>query len=183
MPDIKSAWEIAQEKASKLGELSTEEREEQRREKCRLLGEALADKYLMNYDIGIIKDELSKRDPAEKNLFGRATVRRLSKAIHLSYPDSLAEISRAILEIESSSAIKQTMDEIKTLFEEYILAEKKERLEIENSGGEILHQMRISGSAVGNLNIRAKNEWQKKLEQVAGPFDIRLTALKAKLQL
>jgi hypothetical protein len=46
----------------------------------------------------------------------------------------------------------------------------------------MLHQLRISGTAISHLNIRAKEEWQKKLDQTALPFDERLNHLKRKLQ-
>jgi lipopolysaccharide biosynthesis glycosyltransferase len=54
--------------------------------------------------------------------------------------------------------------------------------EIEKAGREMLHQMRISGTAIGRLNVRVKEEWQKKLDQTANPFDERLTKLKNELQ-
>jgi len=46
----------------------------------------------------------------------------------------------------------------------------------------MLHQLRISGTAISRLNIRAKEEWQKKLDQTAHPFDERLNFLKKELQ-
>jgi hypothetical protein len=179
--DIKSAWEIAQEKASKLGGLSAEEREERRRDKCRLMGDGVADKYLGGHDIGILKDELGKYEAADQDLIGKAAVRRLSQAIDLQYPDRLAEISKGIITLKSSEAIKKTLDEIKVLFQEYGLAEENERKDIEQSGAETLHQMRISGSAIGRLNLRAKAEWQNKLDQTALPFNDRLNSLKQEL--
>jgi hypothetical protein len=179
--DIKSAWEIAQEKARKLGGLSVEEREAQRQDKCRLVGNGVADKYLSSHDVGILKDELDKHEAADKDLIVRAAVRRLSEAIDLQYPNRLAEISPGILALKNSNAVKTTLDEIKGLFQEYALAEDKERKDIEQASAETLHQMRISGSAIGRLNLRAKEEWQERLDQTAGPFNDRLKSLKQKL--
>ena len=181
MADIRSAWEIAQEKASKLGGLSTEEREEQRRDKCRLLGEALADKYLSQQEIGIVEDELRKHHGADKELIGTAAIRRLGQAIDLRYPGLLVEISKGILALQNTVITRKTLDEIKGIFEEYEAAEDKEREEIEKSGGEILHQMRISGSAISRLNTRAKEEWGKKLDLTASPYTDRLNSLKQEL--
>jgi uncharacterized protein YerC len=181
VPDIKSAWEIAQEKASKLGGLSVEEREEQRQEECRLTGEALADKYLSRQDIGIIKDELGKHGAADKDLIGRAAVQRLSQAINLQYPNRLDEILQGILALKNSEAVKRTLEDIKVQFKEYTVAENRESQEIEKAAGEILHQMRISGSAIGRVNLRAKEEWQEKLDQTALPFNDRLNSLKQEL--
>jgi len=180
--DIKSAWEIAQEKAGKLGELSPEEREGQRRDKCRLIGESLAEKYLSHHDIGILKDELSKHGAQDKDLVSQAAVRRLIGGIDLRYPQTLVEISQGILTLDDSAMATKIMGEIKELFQEYAEAENKEKQEIEKMGGEMLHQLRISGTAISHVNIRGNEEWQKKLDQTAKPFDERLNYLKQELQ-
>ena len=182
MSDIKSAWEIAQEKASKLGELSAEEREGQRQDRCRLIGESLAEKYLSHRDISLLEDELKKQSKQDKDLISRAVVRRLVQSLDLQYPSELAEISKAVLTLAHSSAATKKLDEIKTLFQEYTEAVKKEKQETEKAGGEMLHQLRISGTAVGQLNIRAKEEWQQRLDQNTQPFEERLNSLKQELQ-
>jgi len=179
--DIKSAWEIAQEKASKLGELSAEEREEQRQDKCRLIGESLAEKYLSHRDIGFIEGELKKHTPQDKDLVSRAATRRLIQALDLQYPAELTEISQGILALANSHVTRETLDEIKGLFQEYAEAEDRERQEIDKAGKEMLHQLRISGTAVGRLNIRSKKEWQKKLDQTAKPFKVKFDHLKQEL--
>jgi urease gamma subunit len=180
--DIKSAWEIAQEKASKLGELSPEEREGQRQDKCRLIGESLAEKYFSHHDISFLEDELRKHSAQDKDLISQTAIRRLIQGLDLRYPTELAEISQGILTLAHSATTTKTLDEIKALFQEYAEAEDKERQEIEKTGREMLHQLRISGAAVSRLNIRAKEEWQKKLDQTAKPFDERLNYLKQELQ-
>jgi hypothetical protein len=180
--DIKSAWEIAQEKASKLGQLSPQEREGQRQDRCRLFGESLAEKYLNHRDIGVLKEESMNHSTEDKDLISQAAIRRLIQNINLKYPALLAQISPAILSLASSPESKKTLDEIKELFQEYAEIEDKEKQEIEKSGIEMLHQLRISGTAISRLNIRASEEWQKKLDQTAYPFDERLNSLKQKLQ-
>jgi len=180
--DIKSAWEIAQEKASKLGELSTEEREEQRKDRCRLIGESLAEKYLSHHEIGSLEDELRKHTAQDKDLVSRAAVLRLVQAFDLQYPTELTEISQGILALYNSPTAMKALDGVEALFQEYTEAEDQERQEIDREGREMLHQLRISGTAVGRLNIRAKEEWQKKLDQTAKPFEEKLNYLKQELQ-
>jgi len=182
MGDIKSAWEIAQEKASKLGKLSATEREQQRQDKCRLAAEALADKFLSRQDIGVIKEDLSKQEAADRALIVKLAIRQLSQSIDIRYPDTLAIISQGILALSNAADIKKELDETKSLFEEYALAEEKERHDIEEAGSQLLHQMRISGSAIGRLNIRAIEGWQQRLDQITKPFGTRLDALKRQLQ-
>jgi hypothetical protein len=179
--DIKSAWEIAQEKASKLGGLSLQEREEQRQEKCNLIGAGVTEKYLSGHDIEILKDEIGKYEAADKDLVAGAAVRRLSQAIDLQYPSRLPEILQGLLLLKNNKVAKKTLDEIKELFQEYATAEVREIQEIEKAAGEILHQIRASGSAVSQINIRAKEEWQNKLDQTARPFNDRLNSLKQEL--
>jgi hypothetical protein len=181
MADIKSAWEIAQEKASKLGELSAEEREEQRQNRCRLIGESMAEKYLSHYDISSLEDELNKHSSQDRSLISQAVVSCLIQGIDLRYSTALHEISKGILTLVNFPEAIKTLDEIKELFRECAKAEDKERREIEKTGREMLHQMRVSGTAVGRLNIGTKEEWQKKLDQTAQPFDERLNYLKKEL--
>ncbi|MCJ7514399.1 MAG: hypothetical protein MUO89_00280 [Dehalococcoidia bacterium] len=182
MADIKSAWEIAQEKAGRLGQLSPEERERQRQDRCRVIGESLAEKYLNQHDIGIFKEELRNHSAQDKDLINQAAVHRLIQDIKLQYPQVLTAISRGILILADSVTATKTLDQIKELFQEYAEAENKEKQEIEKAGGEMLHQLRISGTAISHLNIRAKEEWEKKLDQTAHPFDERLHRLNQELQ-
>ncbi len=183
MSDIKSAWEIAQEKASKLGELSPEEREGQRQDRCRQIGESFAEKYLNHHDVSFLKDELRKHSEQDKALISQAAIRRLVQGLDLRYPTKLAEISQGILTLAHSAITTKTLGEINALFQEYRETEDKEKQEIEKAGREMLHQLRISGTAIGRLNIRAKEEWQKKLNQTARPFDERLNSLKKELRI
>ena len=182
MSDIKSAWEIAQEKASRLGELSPEEREEKRREKFYLAGETLADKYLSQHNIEIIRDELGKYDVRDRDLVASAAVRHLAGAIDLQYPDALVAISIGIIALKESVELRETLDKIKSLSLEFLEAEEKERQDIQRAGDQIIHQLRISGSAIGGLNIHARKDWQEKLDQTIKPFNDRLRSLKQELQ-
>lgn len=181
MGEIKSAWEIAQEKANKLGALSPEERKKQKDEKCRSIGKTLAEKYLGLGDVRFLEIELGKYSGQDKDLISHAIIRRLVQAIDLNYSLKLEEISRGILALSQSEATAQIMHKIKELFHEYGEVENRERQEIERAGREILHQLRISGTAISKINIRAKEEWLKRLNELARPFEERLSALKQEL--
>jgi len=176
--EIKSAWEIAQEKASKLGELSPEEREKQRQDRCRLIGKSLAEKYLSQYDTHLLQAELSKHSAQDKDLISEAAIHRLIKGIDLKYDQTLDKISQGILTLTNTATAIETLGKIKELFQEYDEAENREGQEIEKAGRELLHQLRISGSAISQINIRAKEEWDKKLNQLTGPFEESLNRLK-----
>ena len=75
----------------------------------------------------------------------------------------------------------KTVGKIKELFQEYREAEKEKRQEIERTGSEILHQLRISGTAISQINVQAKDEWQKKLSELSRPYEERLSGLKQEL--
>ena len=179
--EIKSAWEIAQEKASKLGKLSPEEREVQRQGRCRLIGKSLAEKYLSQHDIGLFETELEKHSTQDKGLISEAAMHRLTEAIDLRYAPALDKIGRGILVLADTTTTKATLEKIKELFQEYEESENRERQEIDKAGREMLHQLRISGSAISGINIRAREEWQKKLNQLVNPFEERLKYLKNEL--
>jgi len=179
--EIKSAREIAQEKASKLGELSPEERKGQRQDRCRMIGKSLAEKYLSQYDIRLLETELNKHSAQDKDLMKQATIHRLIEGINLRYGSTLDKISQGILTLANNAMAIETVGKIKELFQEYDEAENRARQEIENAGMEILHQLRISGTAISQINIRAKEEWEQRLNQLTGPFEERLNYLKQEL--
>jgi len=181
MGEIKSAWEIAQEKAGRLGKLSPEEREGQRQDRCRLIGKSLAENYLSQYDIGLLEAELNKHSAQDKDLISQAAIHQLIEAIDLRYASTLDKIGQGILTLDGTTAAKKTLGKVKELFQEYEESENRERQEIEKAGREMLHQLRISGPAISRINISAREEWQKKLNRLSQPFEDRLKDLKHEL--
>jgi len=179
--DIKSAREIAQEKAEKLGELSPEERRKQREDRCHLIGKSLTDKYLNGHDVKRLEAELNKYNNEDKESIRQKALRQLIERIDLRNDFVLDRISQGILSLAKTETSTGTMGKIKELFQEYKEAEEGEGQGIEKAGREILHQLRISGTAIGQINIRAKEEWQKKLEEMTPPFEERLSKLKQEL--
>jgi hypothetical protein len=179
--EIKSAREIAQEKASKLGGLSAEEKRGQQQDRCRMIGKSLAEKYLSQYDIRLLETELNKHNAQDEDLIRQATILRLIEGINLRYGSTLDKISQGILTLANDAIAVETLSKIKELFQEYEEAENRARQEIENAGMEILHQLRVAGTAIGQINIRAKEEWEQRLNQLAGPFEKRLSDLKQQL--
>jgi len=175
--EIKSAWEIAQEKAGKLGNLSSEEREKQRESKCRLIGESLAEKYLAQGDIRDLEFELGKHDGPDKDLIIQAAIERLTEGINLGNSLMLDKLFKGIITITHGKTA-ETISELKALAQEYKEAEDKTKQEIDRNGREILHQLRISGTAIGQTNYRAKTDWQEKMKQLDQPFEEKLNKLK-----
>ena len=180
MEEIKSAWEIAQEKAGKLGDLSPAEREKQRESRCQLIGESLAEKYLAQGKTGYLELELGKHDGIDKELIIYAAIKRLTESINLSNRLMLDKIFQGITVITKEKTA-ETISELKILAQEYSEAEDKTKQEIDRNGKEILHQLRISGTAIGQINFRAKRDWQDKIDQLDLLFEKRLNELKQEI--
>jgi hypothetical protein len=178
--EIRSAWEIAQEKAGKLGDLSPEERQRQREDKYRLIGKSVAEKYLELHDTKYLQSELSKHDSADKEPITHAVIQRLVEEIDLSRGFMLDKITHGILSLTNNRAA-ESLGKLNELFKEYKEVEERQTQDIEKAGREILHQIRISGTAIGQINIRAKEEWREKISMVTPQFEDRLSELRQEL--
>lgn len=199
MGELKSAWEIAQGKADKLGKLSAEELQQQREEKCRQIGQAIAQRYLDNVESLNLGIELDRHPEEERGLIKRAVASRLIQALDLSTgwgtrggPGAAVEtyrsggacprldkIVQAIGSLEPKSGA--ITERVRQLFQEYEGATREARHEIERKGKEILHQLRISGTAVGDINVEAMPQWQQTWHRLRKPFEPRLDNLKQEL--
>ena len=108
-------------------------------------------------------------------------VRRLIEGVNLRDDFILDVLSQGILSLAKSDTTTETISKIKELFQEYMEVEKGQRQEIERAGREMLHHLRVSGTSISHVNIRAKEEWQNKLNRVANPYEERLSTLKHRL--
>jgi hypothetical protein len=187
MSDLKSAWEIAREKASRLGKLSAQELQQQREQQCRESGRAIAQRYLDSPEPLSLPSELNKYQEG-KDLVSQATVSHLIQAIDLQGKDDndssmvyprLEKIARGIASLQPKS--QPIIDQITQLAREYEGAIAKVKQEIESNGQETLHRLRISGTAVGDINIKAAPEWQQSWHRLAVTFKPRLDSLKQQL--
>jgi len=203
MAELKSAWEIAQGKADKLGKLSTEELRQQGEEKCRQIGEAIAQRYLDNVEPLNLGIELDKHLEEERELIKRAVASRLIQALALSSRSGascgpagrdggmkqsnrggaaylrLEKIIQGIASLEPQS--RAITERLRQLFQEYEEVTREARQEIERKDKEILHRLRISGTAVGAINVEAVPGWQQAWQRLRQPFEPRLDHLKQEL--
>jgi len=199
MSELKSAWEIARGKADKLGKLSADELEQQREEKCRQIGQGIAGGYLDDIESFDLVTELAREPGEDKGLIRRAVLSRLMEAVDLgqgwgssggpaaaveTYRSGgacprLEKIVQAIASLEAGLA--PIVEQLAQLFGEYEAASTKARQEIETAGKETLHQLRISGTAVGNINIEARPQWQQAQDRLKEGFEPRLDKLKQEL--
>ena len=181
MGEIQSSWEIARKKADLLGELSVDEQRKQREEICQPVAKSLVDKYLDEQDARRLKKELDVYQAEDKNLIRQMAIHRLIDCIELQNSSILDKAISGVLILVNNEMVGQVVGQIKQLFIAYGEIEKTERQKIEIAGREILHQQRISGTAISMINIRAREEWQERLKEIAQPFEKQLYNLKQEL--
>jgi hypothetical protein len=180
--EIRSAWEIALEKVERLGSLSPEERRRQKEKEFGAIGQILADKYLAGLGLWQLETELNKYSAEDKGLVQKALASKLIQTIELDNRERLQRVIEAILALkQGDSAVSSIKSEIEQLFREYEEAAEKESWEIEKSAREVLHQLRISGSAIGAINPGVIPELRQSLDRLALPYEERLEGLKTKL--
>jgi hypothetical protein len=182
MGELKSAWEIAQEKANRLGKLSTEEKEQQARQRHRKIGQALAQKWLDSSQKLDITAELNKHEEKVRETIRRVVIEHLVEAIKFTTSQGITSMKK-IIEVISSlePELQPKAEEIGHLAQEYEEAEQKIRQELESGYRETLHQLRISGTAVGTINIEADPKWQVARRDLIEAFTPRLNDLKQAL--
>jgi hypothetical protein len=182
MSEIKSAWEIAQEKADRLGTLSAQEKEQQERQRYRQIGQALAQKWLDSSRPPNITQELSKYKEQEPEVIKQAFVEHLAGVIELTSTQGINNTKKAIEALSSlGPELQPRAEEISQLVQEYEGAEQKMRQELESGHRETLHKLRISGSAIDAINIEANPKWQPAHQGLVDAYSSRLSNLKRAL--
>ena len=182
MGELKSAWEIAQGKANRLGNLSAEEKEQQERQKYRQIGQVLAQKWLDSSQQRDMTAELNKHEEREKNIIRQAVIEQLVGAIEFTTTQGVNSVKRVIEAISSlGPEFQPKAEEIGQLAQEYEGAEQKIRQELESNYRETLHQLRISGTAVDAINIEDNHQWQIARQGLIEAFTPRLNDLKQAL--
>jgi len=179
MSELKSAWEVAQEKANKLGKLSPQEIQQQRKQECWQIGSAIAQKYLNDIEPPNLAAELNNYPTEERDLIKPAILNYLVQAMDLKSHSKLEKIIQGIAIIDPN--LQSIIERIRELDQEYAQAVRKTRQGVENRGRETLHQLRVSGTAVGGINIEATQEWQQSWNKLTEPFAPRLDNLKREL--
>jgi len=181
MSFIRSAREIAVEKVEKMGKLSDEERKRLKEQEIGQAGVALAEKYLGNGDERELDKVFEGYGTEERKLLGKAVLERLLQAVELRSSGRLDTVMRGIDRLPRADQLGSATARLRDLFERYRLAENEVRGQIEREGKEALHRLRIAGTAVGEINIRAKPGWEQKVKGLAEPFVQELEAIKREM--
>ena len=179
MGELKSAWEIAQDRANRLGKLSIEEEEQQARQRYHQTGQVLAQKWLDGSQQLDIATELKKHKAEERNIIKQAIIEHLAEAIEFTVTQDMRRMKKAVEGIGSlGPELQPKAEEIGKLVQEYEGAEQKIRQELESNYRETLHQLRISGTAVDAINMEATPEWLPARQELTEAFTPRLNDLR-----
>jgi len=182
MGELKSAWEIAQERANRLGKLSAEEKEQQEKQGYRQIGQMLAQKWLDSSQRLDMTAELNKHEEKERALIKQAIIEHLVEAIEFTPIQGINSAKRVIEAIGSlGPELQPKAEEIGQFVQEYEVAEQNIKQELESNYRETLHQLRISGTAVDAINIAADHQWQLAWQGLVEAFTPRLNDLKKAL--
>ena len=182
MSELKSAWEVAQERANRLGKLSAEEKEQQERQRYRQVGQVLAQKLMDGSQRLDVTAELGRHEEKGREIVKQAIIEHLVGAIEFTATKGINSVKKVIEAISSlEPELRPKAEEIDQLVEEYQLAEQKIRQELESNYRETLHQLRISGTAVDAINIEDNDQWQLARQGLVESLAPRLNALKQAL--
>ncbi len=180
MGELKSAWEIAQEKAARLGKLTAEEQEQQRTERCHQAGRVLAQTWCDGSEGVDIAAELDRYGEGEQAVIRQVIIDSLVEAIDFNSTAGLVRAVEGIASLEPKS--QPIIEVIEGLVQEYERAGGKTRRELESSSKEILHELRISGTAVEGINIEGTPQWQESQRRLTETLGPRLNELKGDLR-
>jgi hypothetical protein len=187
MGEMKSAFEKALEKADKIGKLSPEEMREREEAEYTPIGRAIAERFLGHGHKQILKEEVERYSSDENGIVVRAALSRLVEAIDLSSGHPIERSLDGLLTLKGKEGIGGTVDSIRILCADFQNEREqeyeREKENIEKSERELLHQLRITGSAVGAINPKASESLSLVYEQLNSRFNQRLEALKQELRI
>ena len=176
---IRSALDIALEKAEKLGSLSAEERRRLEEQELSEAGEALARRYMDGLPLRDVEVELGRRDSKEREAIVSHLLSSLLNGVDIT---DTARLDKALGAIDRLYGDSEVAGRIRALVAEYQRA--LEALRRDNLGGleeekrrELEHKG-ISGSAV-QPNVEASVEWLEAREQLDAAFRTRMDEVRA----
>lgn len=183
MDELKSAFDRAMERAERVGELSPEEMRERKEAEFTPVGRAVAERYLEHGHESLFVEDVNKHAGDEGDIIKRAALVRLVESIALSDYEMAERAMKGVLTLsgEVGGIIESMLGLFQDFGEEVQRKYSSERGKLDAEERELLHQMRISGSAVGQINLAASESWGRIYREFSAPFVERLEALKAEL--
>jgi DNA-binding transcriptional MerR regulator len=178
---LKSALDIALERASKLGRMSSEEMNAAKEKELAAVGESLAMRYLEGLPIRDIELELAKHKEHRQKVVGYLVGGLIDRADPLNR-EGFKAVSAAIKHFIGTSTVAQQIESLLTEHrDELERTLNEQRSSVEAAELEKLKRRGISGSAVVP-NIEASAEWIQVRESAISRYKKRLEELKTILK-
>ncbi|OAQ20983.1 DUF6657 family protein [Thermosulfurimonas dismutans] len=188
MGEIKSALEIALEKAEKIGRAS---REELKLEELKEKGQRLAAKFLNSEEEIDLAAEIARLNPSEKGPFIKGIIFTLLRNINLPRDEyALEGAKKALLGLEivfsAFPDVKQLTQEIERLLSQYLQHRKalyeqlKQQFESQLAGVEeaLRNQMGVQVQVDVEMQPQFQEEWRKVRDQLDPQYERQLEYLK-----
>jgi len=179
--ELKSAFDIAMERAQRLGGLSAEDKRRLREEELAEVGDALGKRYLNGLPLRDVELELGKYKEDRQILISYLLSSLVDK-INLIDPGDVEKILEAI---RYFSKRPKVIEGIRDIINEYQIAVEQARQEIQSELGTAkrkeLAKKGISGSAVEPA-IEASPEWVETSQHLLSEYQKRLEGIKSSLQ-
>jgi len=182
MDRIKSAFEIAMERAERLGKASAEELRKMKEAEYASIGEALAKRYLGGeYGTQQLEMEVNKRQDG-RDLVIRAALGEILESLE---PDNCERaIEGVAVLMEDKEEAKETEEELKSLCREHAIRRERAygdlRAKLEQPLKQGLKQLGISGSAI-HIDVESSPQWSQAKEEMDSQFLQRLGEIKRRL--
>ena len=185
MGDMKSAFERALERAEGLGELTPQEIRERKEEEFSLIGQGLAQRYLEHGHLDVLQEGVDKYGDEEKKIVTKAALSSLVAAIEIANYEIAMRAMEGILTLKGNGLIREIAEKVGAIFQEYEQAKEqryeKEKGQLQREEREIFHQLRISGSAIDELNLEVSAAWDRACAELGSQFGDRLHQIKEEL--
>jgi len=180
---IKSALEIAMERAASMPGLTQQELAEQKEREYQPRGAAIARRYLEGaFKERDLQAELSKYQGQEGEIVKRAFLLTLNQSIKLESKTMSLKALEGIKEVEPTAGFDEMKRRIEASFDEFDQQLGQEIPRYEALEKERLQKLGISGSAV-KPNLEESQAWQEELKRIQSEYDSRISKLKKNLPL
>lgn len=182
---IKTALEIALEKAERLGSASSEDLRRQEEEKHFLIGKGLADRYQLGLPLRDVEDQLARYSADAGKAVRRGLFEGLASAISPQDWEKASNSLLAIAQLAPSEQVRAVARRIERLQEEFVEGKQSElaelRARIETEYVELLAARGVAGSAV-RPNVDVMADWLRAQSDYESSQDERLAPLREELK-
>ncbi len=179
--EIKSAFEIAMEKAASLDKLTPAELAAQREKEYGPRGAAIASRYMENrLRVSELKGELARYRDEEGKVVRVAFLRALCQSIRLDNTGGNARALEGLAAVTPGVSLDEVKKSIEEVAASFINEVGGKRAACEEKERERLLVLGISGSAVRPV-LEGSEAWREELEKARSEHEARFNAFKADL--